>query len=85
MPLGVSYQKVFKSSPVNLRKCLEETVHIVVTFSSSQNVPKTISLTRSTFPPILPSLANSSAAHAFPLCISLVISAFTGRLPQTFA
>lgn len=43
------------------------------------------SLTRSIFLRILPSLANSSVAHAFPLCVSFVISVFTGRLPQTFA
>lgn len=81
MPFGITYQKAFRSSPVNPGKRLEETLHTVVTFSSSQNILQSHQINLPSHPPLSGQLLGGSF---LPFSVSLAIPISTGRLPQTF-
>lgn len=74
IPFGITYQKAFRSSPVNPEKRLEETSYTVVTFSSSQNILQSHQINL----PSHPSLSGQLLGGSCLLCVSLVISVSTG-------
>lgn len=60
IPFGITYQKAFRSSPVNPGKCLEETSYTVVTFSSSQNILQSHQINLPSHPPLSGQLLGGS-------------------------